>query len=880
MNRPPKRNSALTGTTRTSLAQYARLAAVGFVFFFIINSISSRCSAKGLVAHLADLPSAKHQAKAIDPLRGLPPPPSIFAPAPSPLGPNVLDYAGMPGDPIDPRVVGRWAAKYLADQLPVSASASEGTTELPNEVGLLVCDPVPSSGTSDYVAKFGVACGHWLYLTAAGQPELGRTPEWGTIGRCKRECGYTSMALTPQQTVPFNGMTGVTHVACGTISGRTTDCQLAYQVYSLPDLTPVGPPLTSTGSLAEIESTLPAMATKIDQELGVESPSVPASVNLSPIDFTWLGGELPHNNGTIAELSRLARLNSQSFLAGMPLLESDAKDDQVLFEKTVKNVLANAPDDAIVLTSIAIVGQEGIRPYAHELTALIAKYPGSALLAHVEIVQERSWGNRMDLLKTAERLVNDSPNDARAWIDMSDALGTIVNEFRDSNPGRALSPSDQADVELLNSQAISADKMATNIDPKFGRAWLSLSIDSARAGDIPSSVKAYHLAEIFDRDTVTLDVWGLLLYQRTYAGDPVALHQVAVRAASRIYATAKDVNYAVDALNFTASETGDKSYSQMAKTIVTKFMSQTRAELVQYPNSASLHLALASELSKNDDKGSLIQAIKDYRIAEHFLPNSPTIHYDLSRVLNRERDFNDEVYELRKAADLDPFMETAHYFLGYQYEHTGAFSDATRELNIAVRLQPGYSEPHEELGEVFYSESNNSKALSEFNEAIKLNPVDVAAWEGRTNALYGLQKYQESLSAGNIAVELYNIQGSGVNDSSSITETYDVMADADLFLKNWSSSISESEKALAISPADSYAAENIAEAEWDEGETALAKKQWRLVVSMGDTDSARTARGYLKEFFPYSSPHRQRAAVKQSPKAEAPPTCEDEGFCT
>ena len=232
----------------------------------------------------------------------LPPTPALFAAAALPA--LQVGTAALPPRPPDPSQVARQAAA------PAPAIAPPRS---PN-AGLIVCDPV-SVGSAPALAVFGTACGRWLDLAAAGQPELGQTPFWEARSRCWQEMHWTDFALSPAQAVPLAAMTGVTHAACGTLTGTPARCTLTYQLYALPGGTPVGPPLVQTGTEQQVAAALPALAKALDSRLGVPTPRLPVAD--SAADLTQIETIGDEDSVSDADLLTLSRLSAHSPLAGM-----------------------------------------------------------------------------------------------------------------------------------------------------------------------------------------------------------------------------------------------------------------------------------------------------------------------------------------------------------------------------------------------------------------------------------------------------------------------------------------------------------------------------------------------------------------------------------
>ena len=440
---------------------------------------------------------------------------TVMAPAPPPA--QQVERAPLPPRPPD------------SDQVARQAIAPDPPEAAPVNAGLIVCDPVPNQPA---LATFGVACGRWLDLIAAGQPELGRTPYWESRDRARQEMGRADFRLTPAQAGLLSGMTGATHAACGTITGIPSRCTLTYGLYALPGGKPLGPPLVQTGAEQQVIAALPGMAKALDLRLGVRTPRIPASVALSPAELTQIERIGEESAASDADLLALSCLSARSPLAGMYYVGTRASDDQVLLGGMVKALLTQLPANTLVLSHLGYAEPGALRAYAAPVRALLGRYPGSSLFAHTEVWEQRIWGTRSGEWQAARRSSRDAPSDPDAWLSRAATLANIAEDLRQSRLANDLSASDWAALRRLYGQQEQAALQATALDPRYGRAWLRLAEAATFSGDSVRANAAFSKALALDTDKQGVYFWGLQMYQPKWNGDAAALGRIAALAAA------------------------------------------------------------------------------------------------------------------------------------------------------------------------------------------------------------------------------------------------------------------------------------------------------------------------------------------------------------
>ncbi len=764
----------------------------------------------------ADLSPASVTAAADVP-KSFPPTPAVFATvmAVMPTPEQQVDQAPLPLRPPDPSHVAVQAAGPAA--APVT-KANQGLN-----AGLIVCDPVSASPA---LTQFGTACGRWLDLMAAGQPELGRTPFWESRTRARREMGRTDFQLSPAQAAPLAAMTGATDAACGTLSGSPSRCTLKYRLVALPGGLPVGPAVVVCGTEAQIAGALPGLAKTLDTQLGVRAPHVSASVGLSAAELTQVETIGDEERVSDADLLTLLHLSARCPLAGMYLVGTRAVNDQILLNGIVKTLLSQLPDNTLVLSHLGYAEPAALRLYAPATRALILRWPANALLAHTEAWEQRLWGDRVGEWSAAVRICRDSPRDPSSWLTRTTTLQNIGNDLRQGRLAGDLSPADWSVLNRLYSQQEEAALQATALDPKEGHSWFILAETATFFGDSAREETAFQKALALDDNKEEVYGWGLQMYQPKWTGTGEAsLAHIAALAAAEKWDNAN----AAEAM--AASLTG-AGFGAQGTQVLTDFIARQRALLVTDPADALLHWDLAGALAAQKTPPSLLEATREYRTAAHLMPNAPAIYRWLGDVLDQRHQSREAIAEYRKALALDPFSVPAHLNLGFLLKREERFGEALPELRLAMRLDPRNADVHYALGEMLNRQGQYKSAAAEYSEAIRMSFYSIGAWVSLPGMLDQSGRYDETLRAGQMADHVLTEQRQA--DSETEPAIHDAMSDADLHKKAWQASISESHVSLSYNPKDACAEENLAEAYCGEGRLPEARAQWGRTITMGD----------------------------------------------
>jgi tetratricopeptide (TPR) repeat protein len=709
-----------------------------------------------------------------------------------------------------------------ADQISRFA-ASVGVTPPPKPpqggpacCGLVVCEPV-ASGTAAPLKAFGVGCGQWLHLMAAGQPALGATPLWNSLARAQGELGRQDLRLTLPQAMPLVGMLGVTHIAVGQITGIAGHVTLTYRLWRVPQGNPLGAPVTLSGTEAQVIAGLPGLARALDARLGIPHPDVPQSVGLSPAQLGQLGATPRYPDLTDAQLAALAALAVKSPLAGMTLLTTRAITDQGVMDRVVANLIHQQPGNALVLAQIADNASGTLRPYAAQIMPLVHRFPRSYLLARMEGITQGVWGSRVGEWAAAQRCVADAPGNPAAWQERALVLGDIGQDLRQCRTADKLSTQEWASLTQTYGQWEASALQAVRLDPQYGAAWSELASAATFAGDDATARqsiwKALHL-DSGDSDTVW---WGLEMFQPKWLPDQSSLDKVAHIAANLSYANASDANKI-------AAELKNAGYPELDSVVMDRFIQEEKAAVAQHPGSGEARWQLAAILQDVGDGPSMNESLREYRAAVTLLPNAPYIRDDYGSALETRGQIPEAIVQYRKAVALDPFFAKAYYDLGWDLKQSSQFAEAKQMMYRSIQLNPNNGDVYDALGRILASENQWAASESNLRMAIRLNPYNADAFGILCGVLDPEGQYPASLAAGKEAFVL----------GSQDPNVHDDMADDDLHLKVWNASMTESDAALKLKPRDALAYENLGEAEIGAGKKAEARASWQTVLTLGD----------------------------------------------
>lgn len=712
----------------------------------------------------------------------------------------------------------------------IRATAIEGLTPLPSGPGVVVCDPVAESSNAG-LAPFGIACGRWLDLVVSGQPQFGRTPTWNSLARATHELHVANLCLNVQQAQKLGAILGVTDVAVGTMSGSPSRCTLTYQVYDLSSHSPVGRPISASGSEESVLDDLPGMARVMARQIGAASPLVPKEVNSAPAQMGTLGNLAWQHDLDLADratVASLAKSAPNNPLGGMLYLTAIATHNETRTAAAARQLFAQLPGDPIPYAHLGQIDPIDLLPYTSQIDGYCRQFPNNSLYAATD-----AWLHRQDLnaqaeRNAAERLVRDAPRNPDAWLTFA---STIQNEAHAVRLGRwtdLISPSEEKYLDARYVEWYRACKIATDLDPNDGMAWLRLATAATFCGQSDAD-QYYQKALVLDDDQADVFDWGLQMYQPKWNGDPASLQQVAEMAAEKSYRSSKDILEVYDDLQ-------DAGCSDQAAELLNRYEAAEQAKTASNPNDGPAHFALATCYAHTNQD---VQAVQEYLAAAQAMPSDAEIYDGLGNTYDDMEQINKAIAAFQQAIHLDPDHKTAHYDLGFEWKRARHYQQAEQELKEALSLSPYYADAHYELGLVYSIEKNTAKAIPEFEAAVHCDP------SGNGDAYYQLvysltlaHEYDKSIEVIDqgllVGPENHNLLDELVWEYQEKHE--------------YARSISVSNMALEVNPRDPYLHEEIAEDYFSLGNKAAAIAQWHQVVALGNSPEFQLAQSKLAKY--------------------------------
>lgn len=205
-------------------------------------------------------------------------------------------------------------------------------------------------------------------------------------------------------------------------------------------------------------------------------------------------------------------------------------------------------------------------------------------------------------------------------------------------------------------------------------------------------------------------------------------------------------------------------------------------------------------------QGKKAEILEEYQAKVQQHPDSEVYHYLLGRVLD---DIDDQLFEFKKALEINPNYPWGHYGLGHVYFSKGMLSKAIAEYNKVIKIQPNHAAAHYNLGLVYYNQDIVSEAISEYKTTIKIKPNyadahfnlgNIYTKQGKVSE--AIEKYKTTIRVNpNYADAHYNL--------------------AVLYEKegNFSSAIEEYKSAIRINPNDAAAHYNLKKVYQREGKS-------------------------------------------------------------
>jgi tetratricopeptide (TPR) repeat protein len=122
------------------------------------------------------------------------------------------------------------------------------------------------------------------------------------------------------------------------------------------------------------------------------------------------------------------------------------------------------------------------------------------------------------------------------------------------------------------------------------------------------------------------------------------------------------------------------------------------------------------------DRGSLVEAIAQYRKALDLKPDYTEGHNDLGNALSEQEAVAEAIAQYRKALDLQPNFARAYYNLGNALIKQRAVAEAIAQYRKALSIQPRFADAQFNLGLALFQNGETKEALDSWQQALAMKP--------------------------------------------------------------------------------------------------------------------------------------------------------------
>ena len=591
-----------------------------------------------------------------------------------------------------------------------------GLTPIKSGPGILVCEPMAVSSDAS-TTDFGAGCARWLHLTVGGHGELGKTPLWSAVDNARREMSEANLRLSPAQAAKLGRKLGVTHVATGEIKGNAARCTFTYRLWKLPEQKAAGLPLTVTGSQNELLARLPQLARQLTAQLGVPSPRVPATVGATSADIIFLG-QMPWQATQpvpTVGAQRLKTLSRRLPLAGVLYQNSDNIKDDLSWAPVVRQLIALAPDNTLVISDIARLGARMLAPHRATVERAVKQYPGNYLLAAADTYRHRVNHNRVGERRAAERAVQCAPHNSLAWAELALTISHQTEDVRRARPSNLLTAAEWVVLDKLYAQGYQVGKQAVALDASNAAAWFQLSNAATFYGDSTTADTALQKALAIDPDNTRYLDWGLQIYQPKWYSNRTQLVKLVDKITADATLFAELFEPVVEALE-------NSGMGRQAKDLYARGIKDFQAAASANPKDVAAHNSVAYILWR---RHRYDEAIPYYRAVVQLNPRNAEAHYQLGWILHYQKRTYREAEELyRKAIALRPdYAEAINSLANITYYVRRDAAEAERLYRRAIALKwNGLF--HAELARLLADQGRRDEAVAAANRAIALGYRD------------------------------------------------------------------------------------------------------------------------------------------------------------
>lgn len=215
-------------------------------------------------------------------------------------------------------------------------------------------------------------------------------------------------------------------------------------------------------------------------------------------------------------------------------------------------------------------------------------------------------------------------------------------------------------------------------------------------------------------------------------------------------------------------------------------------------------------------KGDYLVHLEILERMVQFFPNDKETHYQLARMYERLRRFDEAIAQYEAALGIDPAYKLVYNQLGYTYSNRGMHEEAVKSLKRYIELVPDEPNPHDSMGEIYKFAGLMDEAVDEFKEAIRLGPDLHFPWAHLGLTYQDKGEFDEALRCFQRYIDLAPSEAIKAGGFQLVGETYWAQGELRKALEAY-------KEALKVYPNDFGNIINISELYMDQGDLTGAK---------------------------------------------------------
>ena len=157
----------------------------------------------------------------------------------------------------------------------------------------------------------------------------------------------------------------------------------------------------------------------------------------------------------------------------------------------------------------------------------------------------------------------------------------------------------------------------------------------------------------------------------------------------------------------------------------------------QSPGSRVAHGSLGRAYQ---DRGQLVEAVREYEKALQIFPDDFKAHYNLGVIYDQQNRLKAAVQQYRKSIAINSAFADAHFNLANIYQRQGLPGKAIVQYQKVIELDPADLEARNNLGVAYAMEGELEKAMLEWEKLLKIDPGNHSASDNIKKAKAILEK--------------------------------------------------------------------------------------------------------------------------------------------